>query len=178
MGVTVGFGLLAGALASQLSHVVGTAPILGALLSAACFLRKRDVAVIGVVAMLTRDVVTGLSWFTLVRLAGVLSVVGIITALRVRPSMKSLSVGLVVSAPAYHVVLALGDWITRTCSQQPWTPVGLSATLASSLPYFQRSFLGDLVFTSAFLSLYTLAGYLVTLRWPALIPSHEAPHHL
>jgi hypothetical protein len=177
MGVAVGFGLLAGALASQLNHVVGTAPILGALLCAACFLRTRDVAVIGVVAMLTHDLVSGLSWFTLVRLVGVLAVVGIIAALRVRPSLKSLLVGLGMSAPVYHVTLALGDWVTHTCSKEPWTTSGLVNTLASSLPYFQRSFLADLVFTSAFLGLYALAGYLVTLRWPSLIPN-DAPHHL
>jgi hypothetical protein len=170
--------LSAGLITGQLGHTVGTAPILAALLCASCFLRRRDVALIGVVGILVRDLLVGLSWFTLVRLVGVLSVIGIVTAIRVRPSMKSLLVGLLVSAPVYHVVLAVGDWVTHTCSQEPWTPAGLTATLASSLPYFQRSFFGDLVFTSAFLGLYTLAGYLVTLRWPSLIPSHEAPHHL
>jgi len=170
--MTVGLvlALSAGLIAGQFHHTVGTAPILAALLCASCFLRKRDIAIIGLVAMLTRDVVTGLSWFTLVRLASVLSVIGIIAALRVRPSLKSLLVGLGISAPAYHLILALGDWITQTCSKEPGTLTGLATTLASSLPYVQRSLLADLVFTSAFLGLYTLAGYLVTLRWPGLVP--------
>lgn len=170
MGITVGFGLLAGTLASQLSHVVGTAPILGALLCAACFLRKRDLLIIGMVAMLTRDLITGVSWFTLVRLASVLSVIGIIAAFRVRLSVPSLLLGLGASAPVYYLTLAVGDWITHTCSKEPWTPTGLVNTLVSSLPYMQRSMLGELMLTTAFLALYTLAGYLVTLRWPTLIP--------
>lgn len=177
MGIAVGFGVLAGALASRLNHVAGTAPILGALLCAACFLRARDVAVIGVVAMLVHDAVTGVSWFTLVRLVSILSVVGMIAALRVRPSMKSLLLGLAGAAPVYHLTLALGDWVTHTCSNEPWNPIGLVNTLASILPYVQRSMLGELLFTGAFLGLYTVAGYAVTRRWPALIPSH-APHHL
>ncbi len=176
MTIGLALALSAGFLAGQFQHVVGAAPILAALLCASCFLRRRDVAFIGLVGMLAQDLLVGVSWFTLVRLIGILSVIGIVVALRVRPSMKSLLVGLGVSAPAYHLILAVGDWITHTCSKEPWTPAGLVSTLASSLPYFQRSFLGDLVFTSAFLGLYTLAGYLVTLRWPALIPSDEAPH--
>lgn len=176
MTVTWVLAVTAGVMAGQFQHIVGAAPILAALLYASCFLRGRDVAIIGLVGMLARDLLVGVSWFTLVRLVGVLSIIGIITALRVRPSMKSLLVGLGISAPAYHLILALGDWITHTCSQEPWTLSGLVNTLASSLPYFQRSFLVDLVFTSAFLGLYALAGYLVALRWPALIPSDEAPH--
>ena len=164
------FAVVAGVMAGQFQHVVGAAPILAALLCASCFLRRRDVALIGLVGMLAHDLLVGVSWFTLVRLVGVLSVIGIIAALRVRPSVKSLLVGLGISAPAYHVILAIGDWITHTCSQEPWTSVGLVNTLASSLPYFQRSFLGDVVFTSAFLGLYALAGYALTLRWPSLIP--------
>jgi hypothetical protein len=178
MGVAIGLGIVAGVLASRLTHVVGTSPILGALLCAACFLRRRDLVIIGIVAMLTRDVLTGISWFTLVRLVSVLSVIGLIAALRVGPSVPLLMMGLAASAPVYHLVLAVGDWITRTCSQEPWTPAGLAATVAGSLPYFQRAFLGDLVFTSAFLGVYTLAGYLVTLRWPSVMPSYETPHHL
>lgn len=172
------FAVIVGLMAGQLQHIVGAAPILAALLCASCFLRRRDVVIIGLIGMLARDLLVGVSWFTLVRLVGVLSVIGIVTALRVRPSLKSLLVGLGISAPAYHLILALGDWITQTCSKEPGTLTGLATTLASSLPYVQRSLLGDLVFTSAFLGLYTLAGYLVTLRWPSLIPSHETPHHL
>ena len=178
MIIGLALALSAGLIAGGLQHTVGAAPILAALLCAACFLRARDVALIGLVGVLACDLVAGLSWFTLVRIIGVLSVIGIVTALRVRPSMKSLLAGLVVSAPTYHLVLAVGDWVTHTCSQEPWTPAGFVNTLASSVPYFQRSFAGELVFTSTFLGLYALAGYLVTLRWPALIPSYDAPRHL
>ncbi len=170
MVVIVAFAVVAGIMAGQFQHAVGAAPILAALLCASCFLRGRDVAIIGLVSMLARDFLVGFSEFTLVRLIGVLSVVGIVTALRVRPSLKSLLVGLGITAPVYHLILTIGDWVTRTCSKQPWTSTGLVNTLASNLPYIQRSILGDLIFTSAFLGLYTWAGYLVTLRWPALIP--------
>ena len=170
MAVVLVFAVMIGMMAGQFSHAVGAAPILAALLCAACFLRKRDIVIVGLVAMLAHDLLVGFSWFTLVRLAAVLSVIGILAALRVRPTFKSLLTGLAISAPAYHLMLALGDWVTHTCSQEPRTPAGLVNTLASSLPYLQRSFVGDVVLTSAFLGLYTLAGYALTLRWPLLIP--------
>lgn len=170
MAMVVVFAVMAGMMAGQFSHAVGVAPILAALLCAACFLRRRDIAIVGLIGVLAQDLLTGFSWFTLVRLAGVLSVIGIVMALRVQPSLKSLLVGLGISAPTYHLVLVVGDWITHTCSQEPWTPAGLVNTLMSSLPYIQRSLLGDLVLTGAFLGLYALAGSLVARRWPLLIP--------
>lgn len=170
MMVAVIFAVMAGLMAGQFSHAVGAAPILAALLCASCFLRRRDVVLVGLVSVLMRDLLVGVSWFTLVRVAAVLSVVGIIAALRVRPAMKSLLAGLALAAPVYHLMLAVGDWVTHTCSQEPWTTTGLANTLAGSLPYIQRSLVGDLVFTSAFLGLYTLTGYAVTLRWPAVMP--------
>ena len=168
MGVAVAFGVVAGAVASQLSHVVGTAPILGALLCAACVLRKRDLVIVGVVAMLARDVVAGLSWFTLVRLAAILSVVGVLWIVRVRPSVTSFVVGLGVVAPVYHVVLTMGDWVTQTCSKAPLTFQGLQATFAGSLPYIGRSIITDAVLAGAFLTLYLLAGLFMVSRWPSL----------
>ena len=170
MVVVLVFAVMAGVIAGQFSHAVGASPILAALLCASCFLRKRDIVIVGLVAMLARDFLVGFSWFTIVRLAAVLSVIGIIAALRMRPSVKSLLVGLGMSAPIYHLILAVGDWVTHTCSQEPRSPAGLVSTLASSLPYVQQSLLGDLVFTSVFLGLYTLTGYAVTLQWPSLIP--------
>lgn len=178
MALKLMFAVVAGILASQFQHAVGAAPILAALLCAACFLRKRDVALIGIVAMLTRDALVGLSWFTVVRVMAVLSVVGVVSLLRVRPMFSSLFMGLVAAAPAYHLTLSVGDWVTHTCSTAPWTWQGLMATIHTSVPYFTRSFLGDLVFTSAFLGLYTFAGYLVTLQWPALLPRDAAPDSL
>jgi len=175
MGIAVGFGVLAGALASQWSHVVGSAPILAALLCAAPFLRKRDLIIIGVVAMLTRDVVSGLSWFTLVRLAAILSVAGILWIVRVRPSVKSLLIGLGVASPVYHVVLTMGDWVTQTCAKAPLTFQGFQATFAGSLPYAGRSIVTDTVFAGAFLTLYLLMGLLVVSRWPSLLPTPALP---
>lgn len=163
-------GLTAGLLAGGLGHVVGTTPLLGALLCAACLFRTRDVAIMGLVGIIFRDAVLGLSWFTVVRVMAILSVVGIVTALRVRPSIKSLLLGLGVSAPVFHLVLAFGDWVTQTCSKEPWNFSGLRNTLMGSLPYFQTSLIGDLAFTAAFVGLYTLTGYLLTMRWPTLIP--------
>jgi hypothetical protein len=179
MTIGLALALSAGLIAGGFRHAVGTAPVLAALLCASCFLRRRDVAIIGVVGMVVRDLVAGVSWFTLVRVAAVLSVVGIVAWLRVRPSLRSLLAGLVVSVPVYHFMLAFGDWVTQVCSKEPWTPAGLVATLAGSLPYVQRSIVGDVVFTGAFLGLYALAGYVVTLRWPSLIPLGDGapPHH-
>ena len=168
MGVAIGFGVLAGAVASRWSHVLGSAPILAALLCAACFLRKREVIIIGIMAMLTRDALTGFSWFTLVRLAAIMSVVGMLWIVRVRPSVTSLLIGLGVSAPAYHVVLTMGDWVTQTCSKAPVTFQGLLATFAGSLPYVGRSIITDAVFAGAFLTFYLLAGSLMVSRWPSL----------
>lgn len=175
MALKLIFAVVAGILASQFTHAVGAAPILAALLCAACFLRKRDVALIGIVAMLTRDVLVGVSWFTIVRVLAVISVVGIVRWLRVRPTFPSLFTGLMSAAPAYHLTLSVGDWVTHTCSTAPWTWQGLLATIQTSLPYFYRSFFGDVVVTGAFLGLYTFAGYVVTLQWPALLPHDAAP---
>jgi len=160
-----------GVLAWQFTHAVSVAPMLAGVLCASCFLRRRDVAVVGLGSMVVRDLLAGVSWFTLVRLCAMLGVVGIIWAIRVRPSVKSLLLALGLSSPTYHLILAVGDWVTHTCSKEPLTPHGLLATVASSLPYFQRSLIGDLLFTSAFLSLYMLAGYLVALRWPSALPA-------
>jgi hypothetical protein len=168
MGVAVGFGVLAGAVASQWSHVVGSSPILAALVCAACLLRMRELVIVGVVAMLTHDAISGVSGFTLVRLAAILSVIGILGIVRVRLSVKSLVIGLGVSAPVYHAVLTMGDWVTQTCSKAPLTFQGLQQTVASSLPYAGRSMLTDTVFAGAFLTLYLLAGLVMASRWPAL----------
>jgi hypothetical protein len=70
----------------------------------------------------------------------------------------------------YHFVLAVGDWATQICSKEPWTAQGLFATIATAIPYFQRSLVGEVLFTSVFLSVYALAGYVVSLRWPSLLP--------
>lgn len=175
MGVAIGFGVLAGAVASQWSHVIGSAPILAALLCAACVLRTRDLVIIGVVVMLTRDVVSGVSWFTLVRLAAILSVVGMLWIVRVRPTIKSLLIGLGTSSPVYHVVLTMGDWATQTCSKAPLTFQGLQETVASSLPYAGRSIVTDTVFAGAFLALYLLMGLLIASRWPSLFPMPALP---
>lgn len=170
MGMSVVLAVVCGVLAGHWRHTVGLAPMLAGLLCASCFLRRRDVAVVGIGAMLVHDLVAGISWFTLVRLIGIVGVIGIVWALRVRPSLKSLLLGLGLSSSAYHVVLAVGDVVTQTCTKAPLTFQGLVSTVTSSLPYFQRSLLADLVFTSAFLLVYTLAGYLVVLRWPAALP--------
>lgn len=170
MAVTWVVAVMAGMMAGQLRHTVGAAPLLAALLWAACCLRSRDLVIIGVGATVVGDLTTGISWFTLVRLAAVFGVIGIIRLARVRPSFRSVLVGLGLSSPVYHVVLAAGDWLTRTCTVEPMTMDGLLRALASSLPYAQRSFMGELAFTALFLGLYALAGFLVRLRWPSLLP--------
>ena len=153
--LTVACGLLAGGL----SHQVGVAPILGAILCSACFFRPRELLLVGLGGILVRDLFLGFSLFTLVRLVGILLVVLLVVGLRVRPSLRSLLSGLLLASPVFHITLAVGDWLTGTCLVLPKTAQGLWASLAGSLPYFQRSLFGDLVFTSLFLSAYALAGY-------------------
>ena len=170
MVIRLVLALLCGILAWQLQHVVGLAPILAGVLCASCFLRRRDVAVVGIGAMLVRDLLVGLSGFTLVRLVGIAAVIAIVWAVRVRATLRSLLVGLGASSPVYHLILSTGDWLTQTCTKAPLTPHGFWATLMSNLPYYQRSLISEILFTSAFLSLYALAGYLVALRWPSILP--------
>lgn len=200
-------------------HQIGVSPILAGLLCASCFLRRRDAVIAGLGAVLVHDALVGFSLFTLVRLIGVSGALGVIWAVRVRPSFPeillrkisqdgnvegptrdrpgssehvgegvvggslnvirlnkiprpwlgdciSLLLGIGLSSFTYHVFLALGDWATQTCSTAPLTPQGLVTSMASSMPYLQRSLIGETAFTGAFLALYTLAGYLVALRWP------------
>ncbi len=109
--------------------------------------------------MLIRDLLMGFSPFTAVRVAGMALVVLAIVALKVRPTWRSLLTGLLVSAPIFHLALAVGDWATGTCGVWPRTPQGLTSALVSALPYFQRSVLGDLLFTGLFLGVYSLAAY-------------------
>ena len=170
MGLSLALLAVAGILAGQFQHTVGVAPILAALICAACFLRRRDLLIVGVGAVLIGDLLGVLSWFTLVRVVGILGVIGVIWAIRVRPSLKSLLVALVIVSPVYHLMLAVGDWTLQYCVQAPYTPEGLAASIGMNLPYFQRAFVGELLLTSAFLLVYTLAGYLVSWRWPALLP--------
>ena len=148
-----------GLIAGTFHHLFGVAPILGAILCAACFLRPRDLWVVGLGGMLVRDLLLGFSPFTLVRLFGMALVVWSVVALKVRPNVRSLLVGLLVSSPIFHLVLAAGDWATGTCGIWPKTPQGLSQAVVSALPYFQRSFVGDVLFTGLFLGAYVLAAY-------------------
>lgn len=163
------WAVIAGVLASRTPHV-GLTPILGVLVWASCVLRRRDVATIGLGAMLIHDLIVGVSAFTVVRLAAIGAVLGLLALLRPRPTAGSLAAALLFSAPVYHVALATGDWITQTCSQAPRTLEGLLSTMASAWPYAQRAFLGEVVFTAVFFTAYTLAGYLVT-RLPR--PAHH-----
>lgn len=153
--LTVACGLIAGGF----HHQLGVAPILGAVLCAACFLRPRELVVVGLGGILVRDAFLGLSSFTLFRLAGMGAVIGMILALKIRPTFKSLLTGLLLSSPIFHLALAVGDWATGTCAILPKTPQGLMQSIAGAVPYFQRSFIGDILFTSLFLSAYVLFAY-------------------
>ena len=157
-----------GVVAGQFHGAVGIAPVLAGLLCASCFLRPRAVGFVGIAAALVYDLCVGLSSFTAVRLAAMLSVVGVVRLLRIRFSLPSLAMGIALASTAYHLSLAVGDWVTQTCSTQPHTMQGLLATIGSSLPYFQRAFFGEALCTVAFFGVYTFAGYAATLRWPSL----------
>ncbi len=164
MNIVIALTGIAGLTAASFHHTLGMAPILAALLCAACFLRKRDALLVGLGAMLIHDAIVGLSIFTLVRMIAILGVVGVIWALRVRPTWTSLLPGVAVAAPVYHLALAVGDWATQFCTKAPHTVTGLAATLMSAFPYFQRSFVSEVFFTAAFLGIYTLSGSIIR-RW-------------
>jgi hypothetical protein len=170
MKVVLLFTVMAGILTAALQHPVGLAPILAALLCAACFLRKRDVVIVGLGAMLIHEAMVGFSLFTIVRLVAILGVIGVIWAIRVRPAWPSLLLGLSLSAPVYHLALATGDWVIQFCTKAPHTAAGFAATLMSSLPYIQRSVVNEVFFTAAFLGLYALSGSAIRLWWPAALP--------
>ena len=150
--------LVGGVVAGRFSHLFGVAPILGALLCGACFLRPRELFVVAFGGILIKDLWIGLSPFTLVQLIGIGLVPGVLLTLNVRPSFRSLLTGLLVSSPLFHLTLAVGDWWTGTCAVLPKTSSGLLSSIVSSLPYFQRSFVGDTAFTALFLGLYALAA--------------------
>jgi len=152
--------LACGFIAAGFQHPLGVAPILGAILCAACFVRPSQLWIVGLGGVLVRDSLLGLSPFTLVRLLGMAGVVAAVLALKVRPTLRSLMTGLVVASPIFHLTLAAGDWATGTCGIWPRTAQGLIRSVVGALPYFQRSFMGDLLFASFFLSLYTVAAYL------------------
>jgi len=148
-----------GILAGQFHHVVGIAPVLGAILCAACFVRPRSLFIIGISGMLLRDLMVGFSPFTLVRVIGMALVVATVVGLKVRPNLRSLLTGLVASSAVFHLALAAGDWATGTCAIFPRTAQGLVSSIATSFPYFQRALVGDVLFASLFLSVYGLAAY-------------------
>lgn len=159
MMATVLLTLVCGFIAGELHHQLGVAPILGAILCAACFLRPRELFIVGLGGILVRDALIGFSTFTLVRLLGISLVVATILVIKVRPNLRSILAALAVSSPIFHLVLAVGDWWTGTCVVLPKTPQGLLASVTSALPYFQRSFIGDTLFASLFLAATTAAAY-------------------
>lgn len=150
----VGCGLMS----SQFQHQFGATPILGAILCAACFMRPRNLFLIGLGGMLVRDLALGLSMFTIVRLIAIALVALLVIALKVRPNFRSVLTGLLVVSPVFYLTLALGDWATGTCTAEPRTLAGLVASLQSAGPYFQRCFAGDTLFTGLFMGAYTLAA--------------------
>lgn len=150
--------LACGIIAGQFHHTFGVAPILGAILCAAFFLRPRELFMVGLGGILVRDLLVGFSLFTGVRLIGIALVVTAIVLLKVRPNLRSILAGLLVSSPIFHLALAVGNWATGTCGDFARTPGGLVQSIVSSIPYFQRSFAGDVLFASLFLGAYTLAA--------------------
>jgi hypothetical protein len=148
-----------GVLAGQFHHLFGIASVLGAILCAACFVRPRALFVIGIGGMLLRDLLVGFTPFTGVRVVAMVLVVGIVVLMKVRPNLRSLLTGLVASSAVFHLALAVGDWATGTCAIFPRTAQGLVSSVVTSLPYFQRALVGDVLFASLFLSLYGLAAY-------------------
>lgn len=160
MWVALGLTLACGLIAGQFHSLFGVAPVLGAILCAACFLPSRSLWWVGLGGMLVRDFFVGFDLLTLVRLIGIsLVVVGVIQ-MKIRPTLRSLLTGLFLSAPIFQLALAVGDWLTGTCAIFPKTAHGLMDSLVSSGPYFQRVLVGDILFTSLFLALYVVTAAL------------------
>ncbi|PIQ81686.1 MAG: hypothetical protein COV76_07210 [Candidatus Omnitrophica bacterium CG11_big_fil_rev_8_21_14_0_20_64_10] len=171
MGIVWMLTAACGLLAGRFHHTVGIAPVLGVILCAACFLKPRQLFWIGWGGMLLRDGLVGFSPFTLVRLLAITAVVAAVVRLRLRPTFRSLAVGLLLVSPVYHGLLTVGDWWTGTCVVLPRTAEGLARAFATALPYLGRAFVGDLLFTSVFLALCTMAAYAAAGRRPlALVP--------
>ncbi len=158
--------LLGGIVAGIFHQTFGVAPILGALLCAACFLKPRSLLLAALAAMLIRDLALGFSLFTLVRLAAISAVVGVLVLLKVRPNFKSLLTGLVASSVLFHLILSLGDWATQCCSQADRTPAGLVQSLVATASYWPRAMASDLLMTALFWAIYAAVVYsLDRTRW-------------
>lgn len=165
MGAALMLMAACGVIAGKFHHLLGVAPILGALVLAACFVKPRELFIIGIGGLLVRDLLTGFSFFTGVRLLGISLVVGVLVILKIRPSFRSLFTGLCASSPVFHLTLAVGDWLTGTCSTFSRTPTGLFLSIWTTIPYFQRAFLSDLLFSSLFLALYTAGAYTLPAKY-------------
>ncbi len=152
---TVLLTLACGLIAAQFNHALGTTPVLGAVLCASLFLSRKDLWIVGLGGMILRDLILGLSLFTFVRLGAMALVILAVTALKLRPNFRSLLTGLLIASPIFHLALAAGDWATGTCGQWAKTPQGFAAAIGSTVPYFQRSFIGDFLFTALFLAAYS-----------------------
>ena len=163
--------LVCGVVAGRFSHVFGVAPILGALLCAACFLPPRQLFFVALGGILVRDLIVGLGPLTLVRLVGITLVAGILLILKVRPSPRPLLTGLLISSPIFHLTLAAGDWWTGTCAVLPKTPQGFLSSIVGSLPYFQRSFVGDMLFTSLFFAAYGMVATVFRIKYGTVLGS-------
>lgn len=147
-----------GLIAGTHPHLFGVAPILGAILCASCFLKPRELFLVGLGGILLRDALTGFSLFTIVRLAGMGLAVSAVVSLKVRPQIQSIFQGLLVASAVFHLSLTVGDWLTGTCVVSSKTAQGLTGAIVANVPYFQRSLVGDLLFTLLFVGAYALAG--------------------
>lgn len=173
-GQTVGIAIAIGLVAALLGHTVGVTPLVSGFLIAACFASRMQWGIIAFGASLVRDVVAGISPFTLVRLVGILVVLALLWRRPIRPRFSSLALSLAIASPAYHLALAVGDWITQICTQYPRSVDGLLASITASLPYFYRSFMGELLVIGVFAAGYALVGSsLLGRRQTTLSSSHR-----
>lgn len=166
MVIAIVLTLLGGIIAGVFHQTFGVAPILGALLCAACFLKPRSLFLAALAAMLIRDLALGFSLFTLVRLVAISAVAGILIVIKVRPNFRSLLTGLLLSSVVFHLVLSVGDWATQCCSQADRTPSGLMQSLMATASYWPRAMASDLLMTAVFWAIYAAVVYgLDRTRW-------------
>ncbi len=162
-----------GLVAAFLGHAVGVTPWLSGILIAACFVSRRQWGIIAFGASLVRDVVTGISLFTGVRLIGMLVVLTLLWRRPIRPRFSSLALSLAIASPAYHLVLAVGDWMTQICTRYPRNVDGLLASITTSLSYFYRSLTAEFLVVGVFAAGYALIGSSLLGRRPAVLSNFK-----
>jgi hypothetical protein len=166
MGIWV-LTIVSGLFAGLGGLIWGVSPIIAAILIGVCFFQTRYVLWMSVFAMLFRDLFMGIDPMTLIRILAVLGAVGTVHLLKVKFRIVPLLIGLLAVTPVFHFLISVGSWAVGACGDFPKTFEGLTQSIVTAVPYFLYSLTSQIFFTFTFVGAYSLAGYLMTQRWPA-----------